>query len=150
MPIFLQAFGLFQTFFRQQQCTDWLGNSKVTIRKTMFSSWVQLILQLPFTHTPMAGCNLILSYHQLKYSSPNHSKNNKKQEPHKRAYLSENVKRGQKNGPKAKKDKTERATGHGRRTRDIEKSDQTDSPQISDRGETSESPASLQQYQLKR
>ena len=31
----------------------------------------------------------MLPYHQLKYSSPNRSKK-QKQEPHKRAYLSEN------------------------------------------------------------
>ena len=42
--------------------------------------------------------------------------------------------------PKAEKDKPERATGLGRRTREenIEKWDQTDSPEIPDRGETSE------------
>ena len=49
-------------------------------------------------------------------------------------------KRGQENGPKAEKEKTERAKGLGRRTREeiiIEKWDQTDSPEIPDRGETS-------------
>ena len=50
-------------------------------------------------------------------------------------------KRGQENGPKAEKYKTERATGLGRRTRgNIEKWDQTDSPEIPDMGETSEIP----------
>ena len=55
-------------------------------------------------------------------------------------------KRSQENGPKAEKDKTERATGLGRRTREdiyTEKWDQTDSPEILYRGETSESLASL-------
>ena len=51
----------------------------------------------------------------------------KKQEPHKRAYLSENGSLGkisQGNGPKAQKDKTERATGLGGRTKkEIEKWD---------------------------
>ena len=44
-------------------------------------------------------------------------------------------------GQKQKKDKTESATGPGRRTRaDIEKWDQTDSPDIPDMGETTEIP----------
>ena len=43
------------------------------------------------------------------------------------------------NGPKAEKDKTETATGLGRRTKE-EKWDQTDSPEIPDRVETSEIP----------
>ena len=66
-----------------------------------------------------------------------------KQEPHKRGYLSKNwgfrEKQFRRMGQKQKKvSKTERATGLGRRTRgDIEKWDQTDSPEISDRGETS-------------
>ena len=51
---------------------------------------------------------------------------------------------GQENGPKAEKDKTERARALGRRTREeiyIEKWDQTDSPEIPDRGGgTSETP----------
>ena len=61
------------------------------------------------------------TYHQLKYSSPNRSNKNKKQEPHKRAHLSENGgigKKRQENGPKAQKDKIERATGLARRTRE--------------------------------
>ena len=43
---------------------------------------------------------------------------------------------------KAEKDKTETAIGPGRRTREdiFKKWDQTDSPEISDRGETSEIP----------
>ena len=47
-----------------------------------------------------------------------------------------------KSAQKAEKDKTERATGLGRRTEggDIEKWDQTESPEIPDRGETSEIP----------
>ena len=50
-------------------------------------------------------------------------------------------KRGQETGPKAEKDNTERATGLGRRTREeiyiiyIENWDQTDSPDIPDKGE---------------
>ena len=54
--------------------------------------------------------NLCCTYHQLKYSYPNRSKNKTKQEPHKRAYLSENGglrKRSQENGPKAEKNKIE-------------------------------------------
>ena len=50
-------------------------------------------------------------------------------------------KRCQENGPKAEKDKAEKATGLGRRTREeIKKSGimQSDSPEILDRGETSE------------
>ena len=57
--------------------------------------------------------------------------------------LREKEERGQENGPKAEKVQTvERATGLGRRTTrgDIEKWDQTDSPEIPDRGETSEIP----------
>ena len=51
-------------------------------------------------------------------------------------------KRGQENGPKAETDKTERPTTLGRRTREEikKKWDQTDSPGIPDRGETSEIP----------
>ena len=53
-------------------------------------------------------------------------------------------KRSQENGPKAQTDETaERATGLGRRTKQeiyIETWDQTDSPEIPDRGETSEIP----------
>ena len=47
----------------------------------------------------------------------------------------------QENCPKEEKDQTERATGLGGRTRrDIEKWDQTGSPEITERGETSETP----------
>ena len=51
-------------------------------------------------------------------------------------------KRGQENGPKAEKDKTKRATGVGRRTREggIENWDHTHSPEIPDRGERHKSP----------
>ena len=79
------------------------------------------------------GC----TYYQLKYSSPNHSKN---PEPHKRAYLSENGGlRKKKSGEWAKS-----RTGYDRmsnRTRQknkryIEKWDQTDIHEIPDRGET--------------
>ena len=47
-------------------------------------------------------------------------------------------------GQKQKKNNTERATGLGRRIRgNINMRDQTDSPEIPNRTETSESPASL-------
>ena len=62
---------------------------------------------------------LCCTYHQLKYSSPNRSKT--KQEPHKRAYLSENGGLGKtdlENGPKVEKDTTEIATGLSIRTRE--------------------------------
>ena len=51
-------------------------------------------------------------------------------------------KRGQENGPKTEKDQTERATGLGTKKQrgDIQKWDQTDSPEIPGRGETSEIP----------
>ena len=79
-------------------------------------------------------------YHQLKYSS---SKPLKKTTTATQK-TSENYglgKKSQENGPKATKDKTERATGLGRRgDRPIEKWDQTESPEIPDRGETSEIP----------
>ena len=61
------------------------------------------------------------TYHQIKYSSPNHS-NKQKQEPHKKLptfrKMEVSGKRGQENGPKAEKDNTERANGLGRRTRE--------------------------------
>ena len=56
------------------------------------------------------GC----TYHQIKYSFPNLSNKIKRQEPYKRAYFSENGGFGKKNGPKAEKYKTERATGLSR------------------------------------
>ena len=49
-------------------------------------------------------------------------------------------KRNQENGSKAEKDQTERVTGQGRRTKDIKKWDQTESPETPDMGETSEIP----------
>ena len=55
-------------------------------------------------------------------------------------------KRCQENGPKAERDQTERATGLGRRIKEeiyIEKWDQTESPEIPDRGKTSEIPGML-------
>ena len=59
-------------------------------------------------------------YHKTKYS-PNRS-TTIKQEPHKRAYLSENGRFREKQirriGPKTEKDKTEIATSLGRRTRE--------------------------------
>ena len=53
-------------------------------------------------------------------------------------------KNSQENGPKAETDKTERANRTRQKNKYIEKWDQTDSPEIPDRGETSESPTSLQ------
>ena len=67
---------------------------------------------------PVPYSSICCTYHQLKYSSPNLSKKN--QEP---TFQKMEGKRGQVNGPKAEKDKTERATGLCRRTREeIEKS----------------------------
>ena len=89
------------------------------------------------------------TYHQLKYSSPNRStKNPKKQDPHKIAYLSENGGLGwNKSGEWAKSRKGSDEDRKSNRTRqkknkrrDIEKSDQTGSPEIPDSGETSEIP----------
>ena len=89
--------------------------------------------------------SICCTYHQQKYSCPNRSKTTKNKSHTKdRSYLSEKGvqgKRSPENGPKAEKDKTERAAGLGRRTDkrgDIEKWDQTDSPEIPGRGETSE------------
>ena len=63
--------------------------------------------------------NICCTYHQLKYSYLNHSNKLKTKT---RANLSENGGLGknisQENGPKAEKDKTERATGLGRRTKE--------------------------------
>ena len=60
--------------------------------------------------------------HKLKYSSPNRSKKKRKKEPHKKAYLSENGGLGKKKSgewaKKAENDKTEKATGQGRRSRE--------------------------------
>ena len=64
------------------------------------------------------GC----TYHQLKYSFSNHSNNNKKTRATQKSLpLGKWRFRGkndQGNGPKAEKEKTERATGLGRRTRE--------------------------------
>ena len=88
--------------------------------------------------------SICCTYHQLKYLSPNRSKRLKTQEPHKISYLLENGGLGKKKSgelPKAEKDKTEWATGLGRRTRGyIENWDQTGSPEIPDMGETSTPP----------
>jgi hypothetical protein len=87
------------------------------------------------------GC----TYHQLKYSSPNRS-NKTKQEPHKRAYLSENGGLGKNRSgewPKSRKGKERNSdrTRQKNKRGDIEKWDQTESPEIPDRGEeTSEIP----------
>ena len=60
------------------------------------------------------GC----TYYQLKYSSPNRSHKEKGKNHTKEPKMEVYGKRGQENGPKAEKDKTERATGLGRRTRE--------------------------------
>ena len=66
---------------------------------------------------------ILCTYHQLKYSSPNCSNEKKKKTratqkslPFRKWRFTE--KRGQENGPKAEKDKTERVTGLSRRTRE--------------------------------
>ena len=87
------------------------------------------------------------TYHQVKYSSPDRSKNNKSQtkEPTFRK-MEVYGKRSQENGSKAEMDKTEREKGLGRRTIErgyIEKWDQTDSPEIPDTGRHQKFPASL-------
>ena len=75
--------------------------------------------------------SICCTYHQLKYSSLTAKKKHyKNQEPHKRAYLSENGGSGEEKkevrriiGQKQKKGQTERATRLGRRTREeIQKS----------------------------
>ena len=87
------------------------------------------------------------TYRQLKYSSPNRSKQKQKDKSHTKEPTFPKMEvwgeSGQENVPKAEKDKTERATGLGRRTSEeiiIETWDQTDSPEISEMGETSEIP----------
>ena len=65
--------------------------------------------------------SICCTHHQLKYSSPNRSNKNKKQEPHKSLPFGKwrfREKTDQENEPKAEKDKTERATGLGRRIRE--------------------------------
>ena len=68
---------------------------------------------------PVPYGSICCTYHPLKYSSPNgSSKHSKRQEPHKRAYLSGNGGLGKKISREwaksKKKDKAERATGLGR------------------------------------
>ena len=79
--------------------------------------------------------------------SPNRSKKERKKEPHKTAYLSKNWalgKRSQENGPKAENDKTKSIRTKQKNKRgDIEKSDQTESSEIPDRGRHQKSPASF-------
>ena len=79
-------------------------------------------------------------YHQLNYSSPNRSTTTK-QEPHKRAHILENGRyrfRGKISGEWAKNIKgLDRKNDRKNKRGDIENWDQTDSPGILDRGETS-------------
>ena len=85
--------------------------------------------------------NICCTYHQLKYWSTNRSKT--KQEPHKRAYLSENGGLGKKKSEWAKSRKGQdrkNRTRQKNKTGAIDKWDQTGSPEIPDRGETSEIP----------
>ena len=81
------------------------------------------------------------TYHQLKYSSPNRSseEEKKRQEPHKRAYLSENgglVKKTSGEWAKSRKgsDRNSDRTRQKNKRGVIEKWDQTDSPEIPDKG----------------
>ena len=70
---------------------------------------------------PVPYGSIFCTYHQLKYSSPNHSKKQnktkatQKSQPFGKWRFRE---RDQENGPKAEMDKTERATGLGRRTKE--------------------------------
>ena len=79
-------------------------------------------------------------YHQLNYSSPNRSTTTK-QEPHKSAHFSENGRyrfRGERSGEWAKNIKgLDRKNDRKNKRGEIENWDQTDSPGILDRGETS-------------
>ena len=63
--------------------------------------------------------SICCTYHQLKYSSPNRSKKQNKNHTKSPPFGKWRFrgKRGQENGPKAETDKTERATGLGRRKR---------------------------------
>ena len=97
---------------------------------------------------PVPYGSICCTYHQLNYSSPNRSNKQKRQEPHKRAYLLENGGLGEKkSGEWAQSRKRIRQTlRRSNRNRqknkrgDIEKWDQTGSSQIPDRGETSDTP----------
>ena len=84
------------------------------------------------------------AYQQLRYSSANRSNNNNKsQEPHKKANLSENGGLGKKRSgewAKSRKGsdrKSNRTYRQKNKRGDIEKWDQTDKPGIPDKGETS-------------
>ena len=83
-----------------------------------------------------------------KYSSPNRSKKQINREPHNGAYLSENGGLGKKKSgewAKSKKgsDRKNNRTKQKNERGDIEKWDQPQSPEIPDRGETSEIPGHL-------
>ena len=82
------------------------------------------------------------TYHQVKASSPNRSKQKSHTKEPTFRKMEVCGKRSQENGPKVEKEKTERATGLGRRTKrgDLEKWDQTGSLEILDWGEPSENP----------
>ena len=66
--------------------------------------------------------SICCTYHQLKYSSPDRSNKQKRQQPHKRAYLSENGDLAKKRSGECakirKEEDREIATGQGRRTRE--------------------------------
>ena len=84
------------------------------------------------------------TYHRLKYSSPNRPKTTI-QEPDERAYLSENGGLGKnRSGEWAKsrkgKERNSDRTRQKNKRGDIEKWDQNGSPEIPDRGKTSEIP----------
>ena len=69
------------------------------------------------------GSIICCTYHQLKYSSPNRSNKTKKTpKSHTKEPTFQKMevmgKTDQENGPKAEKDKTELATGLGRRIRE--------------------------------
>ena len=88
---------------------------------------------------------LCCTYHQLKCSSPNSPNKTKRQEPHERVYLSENGGLGRKRSEEWAKSRQEQYR-QSERTRqknkrgDTETWDQTDSPEIPERGQTSEVP----------
>ena len=86
--------------------------------------------------------SICCTYHQLKCSSTNRSKKTKKQEPHKLEEptfpkMEDLGKRSRENGLKAEKDMTERSnrTRQKNTSGDMATWDQTESPEIPDRGE---------------
>ena len=90
----------------------------------------------------MAAC---CTCHQLKYYLLTVQTNKNRREPHRRAYFSENGGLGKKRSgvwAKSRKgiDRKSDSTRQKNKRGDIDKWDQTDSPDIPDRGETSETP----------